>query len=259
MFLNCNGLLTHCQISGAGEAVPLVLLHSLGTNLHVWDKQVNLLEQDRKVVRLDLRGHGLTDVPAGPYTLEQVSADILDALTNLSIERFHLGGISVGGMAAQAIAAAAPARVASLVLCSTSLKNGAPQMWRDRARKVRTDGIEPIADAVIERWVTPTFSQDSETRGLRNMLLRTAPEGYAGGCDLLAESDCTAATSSLLVPTLILVGEHDTATPPAAAQLLHNAIASSQLRLVPGAAHIPLIQEPDAVSDWIHDFLQPLG
>src|SRR4051812_6235099 len=139
-FVEIRGLATHIAVDGPPGAPAILLLHSLGTNLHVWDAQVDRLAHGLRVVRFDLRGHGLTELSTAPYTIEDLAADALAVLDAAGIAIAHVGGVSIGGMIAQAIAARAPARVASLILCDTALALPPPEMWRTRAQTVRAEG-----------------------------------------------------------------------------------------------------------------------
>ncbi len=256
MFVDANGLTMHVQVDGPAAAPVLVLLHSLGTSLHMWDAQARALAGPFRVVRPDLRGHGLTGVTPGPYTIAGMAADVIAALDALGIGQAHVGGLSIGGMVAQGVAHQAPGRVASLILCDTALAIPPAQGWRDRAALVRSGGMEAVAEPVMARWVTPGFMQDPAAIGLRAMLLRTAPEGYAAAAEAIAAADLSADTAALRVPALVLVGDRDEATPLASAQALRDALGGS-LAVLPGAAHIPTVEVPDLVSDAIRRFLLP--
>lgn len=256
MFVDANGLTMHVQVDGPAAAPVLLLLHSLGTSLHVWDAQARALAGPFRVVRPDLRGHGLTGVTPGPYTIAGMAADVIAALDALGIGQAHVGGLSIGGMVAQGVAHQAPGRVASLILCDTALAIPPAQGWRDRAALVRSGGMEAVAEPVMARWVTPGFMQDPAAIGLRAMLLRTAPEGYAAAAEAIAAADLSADTAALRVPALVLVGDRDEATPLASAQALRDALGGS-LTVLPGAAHIPTVEVPDLVSDAIRRFLLP--
>ena len=256
MFVRANGSVMHVQVDGPVAAPVLVLLHSLGTSGHVWDAQARALAGPFRVVRPDLRGHGLTEVTAGPYGVAGLAADVLAVLDALGIGQAHVGGLSIGGLVAQGVAHQAPGRVASLILCSTALALPPAQGWRDRAALVRADGIAAVVDAVMARWVTPGFMAEPAAVGLRQMLLRTAPEGYAGAAEAIAGADLTADTAALRVPALVLVGDRDEATPPASARALCDALGGS-LAVLPGAAHIPTVEAADAVTAAIHGFLLP--
>lgn len=256
-FVEIRGLATHLAVDGPPGAPALLLLHSLGTNLHVWDAQVAGLAHGFRVVRFDLRGHGLTELGAQPYTIEDLADDALAVLDALGIAVAHVGGVSIGGMIAQAVAARAPARIASLILCDTALALPPPEMWRTRAQTVRAEGVAAIADATLARWVTPAYLSSPGGRGLRTILLRTSAEGYAAAAEVLATADLSHTTRQLRVPALVVVGELDPSTPVAVAEALRDAIPGARLTVIPGAAHIPLVEAAEAVTAAIREFLTP--
>lgn len=257
MFLMVNGLNMHVRLDGPSAAPPLVLLHSLGTDLRVWDPQADVLARGFRVIRPDLRGHGLTEVPSAPCSIGFMARDVLALLDALGHPRVHLAGLSIGGMIAQTLAAQAPGRIASLVLCDTAMVIPPPDLWRGRAATVRSQGMAAIAESVLARWVTPAFARTPEARGLRAMLLRTAPEGYACAAEAIAAADLTTTTHGLRVPALVLVGDRDEATPLASAEALRDAIPGARLEVIADAAHIPTLERPEAVSDAILQFLAP--
>lgn len=257
MFLRASGITHHVRLDGPPGAPPLLMLHSLGTTSDVWDAQAAALAGSFRVIRPDFRGHGLTEVTPGPCTVEDLAGDALAILDALGAGKAHVAGISLGGLVAQGLAAQAPERVASLMLCDTALRIPPPETWRERAATVRAHGMGVIAEAVLARWVTAGFRDQPAAAGLRAMLLRTPPEGYAACCEAIAEADLAESTRRLQVPALVLVGDQDLATPPAAAQALHEAIRDSALFVLPGAAHIPTIERPDEVAEALRRFLLP--
>jgi 3-oxoadipate enol-lactonase len=255
MFIRAGGLDMHVQLSGPQDAPPLLLLHSIGTNLHVWDGPAEILSRGFRIVRLDLRGHGLTQVTPGPGSIAALAEDVLTALDALGIARAHIAGLSLGGMVAQTITAMAPARALSLIPVDTAMAIPPPELWHQRAATVRAQGMAAITDAVIPRWVTPGFMNDPATSGLRQMLLRTDPEGYAAAGEAIAAADLTAATSALRLPALVIVGDQDVATPLAAAEAMRDAIPGARLAVIAGASHISTVEQPAAVADAIAAFL----
>jgi len=257
MFIKVKDLAIHVLIEGPAGGAPLVLLHSLGTSAHVWDAQAAELSRSFRVIRPDLRGHGLTTCTQGPYSMAQLADDLAGLVDALGINQFHLGGISIGGLIAQSFAAAHPGRLASLMLVDTALAIPPAQSWTDRAAKVRAEGIGSIADAVLARWVTQNFIEAPETHGLREMLMRTPAEGYAAAAEAIAAADLTSTTSTLQVPALIVVGDQDLATPVASAQALNEAIAGSALVIIENAAHIPTVEKPAEVTAALTAFLSP--
>lgn len=256
-FIDVRGLATHIAVDGPPGAPAVLLMHSLGSSLHVWDAQAERLARGFRVVRFSLRGHGLTEVGAGPCTIEDFADDALAVLDACGVTAAHVGGVSIGGMIAQAVAARAPARVRSLILCDTALALPPPETWRARAATVRAEGVAAIADATLARWVTPGYLASPAGRGLRNLLLRTDRHGYAAAAEALATADLSRSTPGLRVPALVLVGELDPSTPIAAAEALQGAIPGAELAVIPGAAHIPMVERPDEVTAAILGFLTP--
>ena len=256
-FAEIRGLALHISIDGPPGAPAMLLMHSLGSSMHVWDAQSESLSRGFRVVRFDMRGHGLSEAGSGPCTLDDLADDALAVLDACGIAIAHVGGVSIGGMIAQAVAARGPGRVRSLILCDTALAIPPPEMWRTRAATVRAEGIAAVADATLARWVSPGFLASPPGRGLRAGLLRTHPETYAAAAEALATADLSRTTPQLRVPALVIVGEHDPSTPVATAEALRDAIPGARLVVIPGAAHIPSVECPDAVTAAIREFLTP--
>jgi 3-oxoadipate enol-lactonase/4-carboxymuconolactone decarboxylase len=257
VFLRVGDIDVHVLIDGPPGGTPLVLLHSLGTTAHIWDDQAASLSRSFRVIRPDLRGHGLTTCTPGPYSMAQFASDLAGVLDALDIKTAHIGGISIGGLIAQTFAAAHPTRAASLILVDTALAILPAQGWLDRAATVRAQGIGVIEDAVIARWVTPAFLDAPATAGLRAMLTRTPAEGYAASCEAIAAANLTETTRDLNIPALVVVGDQDQSTPIASARALHDAIAGSHLVILEAASHIPTVEVPEAVTNAITAFLKP--
>jgi 3-oxoadipate enol-lactonase len=248
MFVSTNVHTLHVALHGSTANPAIVLLHSLGTCAEVWEAQARALARSHFVICPDFRGHGLSDLSREPLTVEALADDVCAIVAALQLTSFHLAGISIGGMVAQLVAGTTPTAVRTLTLFDTSLVSLNPRMWRDRAAKVRADGLDAIAESVLTRWTTSAARQTPEGRGLAAMLARTPSEGYAAGCDALAVADCRSYAARLTVPTTIAVGAFDEATPPAASKALAEAIAGSVYRVIEGAAHIPLFEQAEAVN-----------
>lgn len=248
MFCFLENRLTHVQLTGDASAPPLVLLHSLGTSSHVWDMQTRHLAASHFVIRPDFRGHGLSGIDDEPLTIERLADDVLAILDSLSLASFSLAGISIGGLVAQAIAARAADRVRTLALFDSTLWSPLPDLWLNRAAKIRAHGLEAVVDEVFARWLPPDALGTPESAGLMAMLRQTSPEGYAAGCDALAKADCRATAARISAPTTVAVGTLDLATPPAAAETLAKAIAGARLEQIEGAAHIPLFSHAATVN-----------
>jgi 3-oxoadipate enol-lactonase/4-carboxymuconolactone decarboxylase len=256
-FLDIRGLATHVAVDGPPGAPAILLIHSLGSSLRLWDAQAEALARGHRVIRYDLRGHGLTEVGAGPCTVEDLADDAVAVLDALGITAAHVAGVSIGGMVAQAVAARAPARVRSLVLCDTALAIPPPETWRQRAALVRAEGVAAVADGVLGRWVPASYLASPAGRGLRQTLLRTPADGYAAAAEALAVADLSRTTPAIRAPTLVIVGELDPSTPVAASEALRDAIPGARLTVIPGALHVPMLDRPDEVTAAILGFLTP--
>jgi 3-oxoadipate enol-lactonase len=221
----------------------LVLSNSIGTTLELWDAQVPAFAGRFRVVRYDQLGHGRSDVPAGPYTVERLAHELLGLVDGLGVERFSFCGLSLGGTVGMWLGANAGDRLDRLVLAGTSAYFGPPERWIERASIVRSEGMEPIADATMKRWFTPAFSG---TIGFRERFVTTPPEGYAACCDALRDWDFRAELAGVSAPTLVLVGEDDPATPPDQARLIADGIPGATVRVIPSAAHLVNVEQPEA-------------
>lgn len=245
--------------SGPADAPCLVFSNSLGTDFRIWDDVVSRLPADLRIVRYDKRGHGLSDTGETPWGMADHVADLAGLLDHLAVRNAVICGLSVGGMIAQGLAAERPDLVRGLILCDTAAKIGTPEMWQQRVDTVHRSGIASMADAVMERWFTEEFRRTNAAFPIwRNMLCRTTPEGYAGTCQAIADTDLMESTSRLRVPCLGMCGDRDLATPPDLVRETVDLIPGSRFALIRGAGHLPCIEQPDAVADEISRFLSQL-
>jgi 3-oxoadipate enol-lactonase len=253
-----NHQVLHFRDENPERERTLVFVNSLGTDLRIWDEGLVHLAGDFRILRYDLRGHGLSDAPPAPYAMDGHVADLAALLDAQRIRGAIVVGMSVGGMIAQALAAQRPDLASMLVLCNTAHKIGTPEMWNARIDAVRKGGLASIADAVLERWFSSEFrrSRAADLAGYRNMLTRTPAEGYIGTCMTLRDTDLTTTTSRLTQPTLCVVGEEDGATPPALVRSLSELIPNAGFRTIPGAGHLPCIEQPKLLSGWIETFIR---
>ncbi len=256
-FLTANGIRLAYQIDGPEDAPVLVLVNSLGTNLHMWEPQMARFSGALRVVRYDCRGHGASEAPAGAYTIEQLGRDLLGLLDALQIEQARICGLSLGGMVALWMAANAPERVDRVVLADTAARIGTTESWTTRMALVSTGGMDAIGEMVLARFLSERFCQGHPEVALqiRDMLETTNPQGYIGACAALRDADLRAILPAIHAPALIIVGEEDEATPPAQAQDLHSAIRGSKLITLHEAAHLSNVEQPEAFSNAVLAFL----
>lgn len=258
-----GGQAIHFRDEGSGEAPALVFTNSLGTDLRVWDPLLPQLAaaRGRRVLRFDQRGHGLSDCPPGPYSIESLADDLGALLDQRGIERALLVGLSVGGMVAQAFAARYPDRVPALVLCDTAHRIGSAEMWQQRIDGLTEGGIAALAEPILERWFSPAFrsAHPAELRIWRNMLTRTPLEGYVATCAAIRDADLTEGAAALAMPTLCLVGGEDGATPPALVRELAGLLPDARFAEIPGAGHLPSVEAPEPMAGLIDGFLKEQG
>ncbi|WP_137177915.1 alpha/beta fold hydrolase [Roseomonas sp. AR75] len=259
MFLQLHDIAIHALVEGpppTADAPPILLLHSIGTNLHVFDPQAAGLARNHRVIRMDLRGHGLSGVTPGPYTMSQHAQDALALLHALGIPRAHVLGLSIGGRIAQQMAAEAPDRVASLILMDTGAEFPPPDSWQQRIDIVTAQGMAGLVDMVMPRWVVDATLASSQ--GLRRMLLATDPLGYAGSAAALRDARAAELAGRIACPSTVIVGERDVATPLAVAETLRDMIPGARLATIPEAAHIPTLEAAEATTAAVLEHLAAL-
>lgn len=255
--IRVGGARYHVGDDGPKDGRPLLFLNSLGTDLRVWDEVVARLPSGYRVIRFDKPGHGLSETPAGPYTLDDLVAIAMGILNALNIDKVTVIGLSIGGLIAQGMAAAHPDRCEAMVLMDTAAKIGTTEMWGERIATLRVEGIEAIADNILERWFAPTFF---ETRGdesalWRSMMSRCDLDGYIGCCEVLASTDMTQSTRALTLPSLVLCGKKDCATPVELVRATAD-LMGAPFHTIPNAGHLPCVEQPEAVTKLIVKFLK---
>ncbi len=257
-FFVANGVRIAYHINGPEDAPTVVLVNSLGTDLHMWDPLVAPLSQHFRVLRYDFRGHGASDVPPGPYTIEQFRLDLLALLDTLQIERAHICGLSLGGIIALSFVSQYPERVIRAVFANTAARIGTEEAWDARIDTVRKGGMAAIRDAVLARFLSTGFRQrhPEVAQKIGAMVEATNPVGYIGACAALRDADLRGTISTIHAPSLILGSELDESTPPSQAEELHAAIAGSKLVIFPQTAHLSSVEQPEAFSEHVLHFLE---
>ena len=242
---------------GRDDAPVLVLSHAVGLSMALWEPQLESFGRHFRILRYDHRGHGGSPAPPGPYRIEDLGRDLLHLLDRLELERVSLCGLSLGGMVGMWLGANAPERLDRLVLCCTAARMPQPELFTDRAERVRRDGMESVADAAIARWFTPAFLQrDRETVAYyRALFVSTNAAGYASACEALAEMDQRADLTRIDVPTLVIAGAEDQATPVDQSRLIAERIDGSKLVILPNAPHIANVEQPQALGAEVLGFL----
>lgn len=248
------------EVSGPANGTPVVLSGSLGSDVRMWNPQVEpLVAAGFRVIRYDHRGHGKSPSPPGPYTLAALASDALKLLDRLELRQVSWVGLSLGGMVGMWLAEHAPSRLERVVLCCTSASLGPASMWQERAKVARTAGMSALAEPVVSRWVTPAFAQShpETVTWLREMVASHSPEGYASCCTAIEHMSIVDALPVITAPTLVIAGADDPATPPDHGQRIADAVPGARFAVVPEAAHLGNVQQPTAFTGLIIDHLRP--
>jgi 3-oxoadipate enol-lactonase len=254
-----NGIEVNYTLDGPANAPVVTFSHSLATDLGMWDAEAKALAGRFRVLRYETRGHGRTEAPKGAYTLDQLADDARELLKTLGIAKTHWVGLSMGGMIGQTLALKSPEIFQSLTLADTSSRvpPEARPLWQQRIQTAETQGMEPLVEPTIERWFTAPFRERRKdvVDSVRAMIRNTPVAGYAGCCHAISQLDLTDRIAAISLPTLVIVGEDDPGTPVAASRVMHERIKGSRLEIIPSAAHLANIEQPEAFGRALSAFL----
>ncbi|CAG9184220.1 3-oxoadipate enol-lactonase 2 [Cupriavidus laharis] len=252
-----DGADLHVRVDGT-DGPWVILVHALGANHMLWDATARHLSARYRVVRPDMRGHGHSGAPIGPYTMTRLADDVTAIMDALQIPQAHFCGISVGGMIGQTLGVRHAERLLSLTLVATISHTplDSHPMWHNRIGQVEAHGMSGVADATLERWLTEPFrnAHPDEVARIRAMLLATPVRGYVGVGQAIMAFDMTGALPRIHCPTLVVAGEHDQGATVAMAQSIAAAIPGSRLEVLPGAHLVP-VEEPDRFHATLDTFL----
>ncbi len=250
---------TMAVISGAGS--PVVLVHGMGLNLAMWRGQLAPLEQQFKVVRYDLLGHGASQARPGPYVLADFVDQLARLLDGLEIERCHLVGFSLGGLIAQAFTLDHPLRVDRLAVLNTGFDrdDGERAGMIERLRIAWEDGHAATVETALARWFTAEFTkcQPNLIDQVRGWMHANDPAVYPEVYRVLVYGDRALAAElpAIRCPALVLTCAGDSGSPPAMAQRMARAIPHAHLAIVPDLKHMGLLEDPPAINDILLPFL----
>lgn len=229
------------EVRGEAYGPATVLLHSLALDRRVWEPVVPLLPSSGPVVLVDLRGHGRSSASTG-FTIEDMADDVEATLAGLGLGEVNVVGMSMGGCVAQALAIRHPHRVRALGLVDTTAWYGptAPEDWASRAAIAQNKGMRALSEFQLGRWFSDDFRRSSPEAcaELLEVFASNDVPSYVASCHALGEFDARRGLADVVVPTAVIVGELDEATPPAMAEDLHGRIGGSTLHMVPGSKHL---------------------
>ncbi len=244
------------RAEGPADAPAIIFSNSLGCDHLMWQPQADALKHAFRVVRYDQRGHGASDVPEGPYTLEQLGGDVIGLAGALGLETFHFCGLSMGGITGQWLGIHHGNRLGKLVLANTSPHFPPPDMWDARIKAVSEGGMAAISGAVLDRFFSTTFhaARPGTVSDFRHVLEQTSVQGYLGCCGMLREADVYPALGRISAPTLVISGRHDQSTPPERGEKIAAAIKGASHTIL-DAAHISNVERAADFTRALQGFL----
>lgn len=248
----------NAELSGPADGPPVVLLHALGTSLRVWDGIMPYLSRNR-VLRLDMRGHGLSDVPEGPYTMGALIHDAERMIETHGLRDAVVVGLSIGGLIAQGLATKRMDLVRGVVLSNTAARIGIASQWQTKIAAVSDGGLAAIEAATMERWFGRRWRDVPAMPACREMFRTTSADGWMGGAAAIAGTDFYTPTAVLTLPTLAIAGANDGSTPPDLVRETADLIRGSRFHLIRGAGHLPMAEKPETYGALLRDFLESIG
>lgn len=254
--LDCGGEGFEVSVDGPENAPALLLSNSLSSDLSMWDDQIPSWVQHFRVIRYNGRGQGGSVLTRAPYSLDRLGHDALTILDALGVRTAHFCGLSMGGMVGMWLLTHAHDRIGRAVLANTSAHMGPPSLWNDRITLARAGGMEATMEPTVTRWFPNSFhaAEPATIERMRTMIRRTPLEGYAGCCAAIRDMDQRETLKAVTTPTLIIIGAHDPATPPAAGMQIHAAIRGSKAEVLQ-AAHISNVEQKHAFTLAVESFL----
>lgn len=250
---------TAYEVAGAGP--PVVLVHGLGLNRHMWDGLSPALAGHFRVVRYDLLGHGASAAPEEPVDLKRFTGQLRGLLDGLDLPRAALIGFSLGGLIVRAFALAHPDRVTALAILNSPHDRSAGERAavRARVRQAEEGGPAATVEAALSRWFTADFAarHPEVLERVRGWVLATDARVYPRIYRVLAEADADLAEAIAAIgcPTLVVTGGEDQGNSPEMARRMAALIPGARAEVVPGLRHLGLIERPEAFADLLVPFL----
>lgn len=243
---------TQIFYSVTGRGPWLILSNSLATDHGMWGPQLADLQARFTVLRYDTRGHGQSGISDDEFGFDALAADVVALIDHLGVDRAAFMGLSMGGMTGLALSLAHPGRIERVVCCDAraDAPKGYKAMWDDNIALSESGGMNAVADRTMPRWFSSAFLADpenaSQLASIRKMILRTPPEGYRKAARCLQTLDLLPSLDQITLPVHFIVGELDPAAPLPVVQDMAARVAGAQIQVIPGAAHLSNLENPDA-------------
>lgn len=256
MLVWLDDLRLNAELTGPTDAPPLVLIHGLGLDLRLWDALLPHLARHR-TLRLDLRGHGLSDTPPAPYAMGALIRDVERLMSHFALKDAVILGAGEGGLIAQGLAVKRLDLIRAMILTGAATRFANPATWEARLARLRAEG--PDYDTECAARLGPRWQSHPAREATLTMLRQTRPEGWEGFATAIATADFYQTTATLTLPTLTLAGADDRKCPPDLQRETADLIAGADFQLVRGAGHLAMLTHPEPFAEAVLSFLTRIG
>jgi pimeloyl-ACP methyl ester carboxylesterase len=254
-----NGIPIEFTDHGSGTAV--LLIHGYPLNRRIWDQQIEDLLPEARVVAPDLRGHGNSYAPPGPYAMDQFADDLLLLMSALKIEKFAAVGHSMGGYITFALHRRAPLRLLGAALVASRAKadtDEARKVREETAQRAEREGVRFIAETMPDRLLHVDAPQ-SAIIAVRDIITTANSVGVAGALrGMASRPDATPQLAAMRLPVLVAAGRGDRVVPPAESEAMAASIEGSKLVWFEKSGHMPMLEEPATFSETLKAWVRTL-
>jgi 3-oxoadipate enol-lactonase len=241
-------------VHGKDGAPWIVWCHSLACSVRMWDPQIAAFKDRYRLLLHDMRGHGASSAPKGPYTLEMLADDVLAVTKSLNIQKAIFVGLSIGGMIGQTIALRGAAPFERMVLADTTHTQPpeAIKQWEDRIRIAESQGMKALVAGTMERWFTAPFRDSPQARKIAELIAATPVAGYVGCGQAIMKLNTTARLKEIRLPVLAITGEADAAA--GGTRYIGENVPGAKFAAIKNAAHIANVEQPEAFNKALAEF-----
>ena len=256
-----NNNFLNVEVTGSLDLPKIIFSNSLGSDLRMWNPQVEAMKDKYCIIRYDKRGHGKSSPAQGPYSFDMLENDVIKIMDNLEVEKANFVGLSMGGMTSLGLALKHQNRFDKFVCCAARADMPPPMQdgWNQRIAVVKESDTAGVVNGSLERWYSEKFTNDPANTDIINlskdMITNTSKEGYIGSCEAIKKLDYLKELSTINREILYISGEIDMGAPAMAMEEMHHLTPNSKYECISGAAHILNIECAEEVNNIILEFL----
>jgi 3-oxoadipate enol-lactonase len=250
-----NGSELSYEVHGKEGAPWLVLSHSLACSARMWDPQIEAFKDRHRILAYDMRGHGSSAAPQGPYTFDMLAEDVIALMKHAGVGKAAFIGLSIGGMIGQTLALEQPRLFERMVLADTGHAQNADALaqWEERIRIAESQGMKALVESTMQRWFTEPFRSSPAAQKIAELIASTPVAGYVGCGRAIMKLNTTARLKDIALPVLAITGEQDASAP--GTRYIGENVPGAKLVVIPQAAHIANVEQPAAFNRALREFL----